>query len=288
MTRQTIRPASSTGQLWVGDAQLSYEIIGDTHLAAGQVLPFIFQHGMGGDAKQPLGYLGDTPPTPVVALNARGHAPSSDLDDPAAASFDTFADDVIALADHLDVDRFVVGGISLGAGTALNLAVRYPDRVAGLVLCRPAWLDRPQEEFNRLAYLEIADLLDRMPADSAAAHYRTSQTYQSVQATSPAAAASLLGQITRPRAAENAVILRTFPATSPTTSTDTWRGIAVPTLVIGHHDDPFHPYEIARAYADTIPGAALCTVPSKDADPGGFTAEIRTALDEYLHTHDQP
>ena len=33
-------------------------------------LPFIFQHGMGGDANQPLGYVGDTPPTPVIALNA--------------------------------------------------------------------------------------------------------------------------------------------------------------------------------------------------------------------------
>jgi pimeloyl-ACP methyl ester carboxylesterase len=61
----------------------------------------------------------------VISLNARGHAPSSDID-PAAATFDTFADDVIALADQLELARFVVGGISLGAGTALNLAIRYP------------------------------------------------------------------------------------------------------------------------------------------------------------------
>ena len=81
----------------------------------------------------------------------------------AAASFEVFADDVIALADHLGLVRFIIGGISLGAGTALNLAVRYPDRVAALVLCRPAWLDRPQAEFNRNAYTEIADLLDRYP-----------------------------------------------------------------------------------------------------------------------------
>ena len=79
---------------------------------------------------------------------------------------------MVALAAQLEVGQFVVGGISLGAGTALNLTVRYPGRVAGLVLCRPAWLDRPQAEFNRNAYAEIADLLDRMPTDAAVDHYR--------------------------------------------------------------------------------------------------------------------
>jgi hypothetical protein len=38
------------------------------------------------------------------------------------------------------------------------------------VLCRPAWLDRPQAEFNRHAYAEIADLLDSYPPETAAAH----------------------------------------------------------------------------------------------------------------------
>ena len=189
---------------------------------------------------------------------------------------------MIALADHLDLDWFVVGGISLGAGTALNLTLRYPDRVAGLVLCRPAWLDRPQAEFNRLAYAEIADLLDAHAGRRRRRAYRETAIYQSVRRTSPAAAASLLGQLTRPRAAENSVILRAFPASSPTTSADTWRGIAVPTLVIGHHDDPFHPYEIAQAHADTIPGASLCTVPSKDADQAGSPPSIRTALHRFL------
>jgi pimeloyl-ACP methyl ester carboxylesterase len=282
MTQSTIRTGLSTGQLWVGDARLVYQTIGGTHLTGGHALPLIFQHGMGGDTKQPLGYIGGTPPAPIVALNARGHAPSSDLD-PIAASFDTFADDVIAVADQLDIGRFVIGGISLGAGTALNLTVRYPGRVAGLVLCRPAWLDRPQAEFNRNAYAEIADLLDRMPTDAAVDYYRETRTYRSVQAVSPAAAASLLGQIVRPRAAENADLLRTFPAISPTTSTATWEAVDAPTLVIGHDDDPFHPYEIAQAYADTIPDALLRTVPSKDADPAGFTTNIRAALNDFLH-----
>ena len=205
---------SVTGRLQIGGAGLVYQTI---DAAGGGSMPFVFQHGMGGDANQPLGYVGDAPPSPVISLNARGHAPSSDID-PAAATFDTFADDVVALADQLELARFVVGGISLGAGTALNLAIRYPDRIAALVLCRPAWLDRPQAEFNQHAYAEIADLLDGYQPESAAARYIQTRTYQTVRSISPAAAASLLGQLTRPRAAQNAVILRAFPGSSPTTS----------------------------------------------------------------------
>jgi pimeloyl-ACP methyl ester carboxylesterase len=268
-------PAS--GELEVAGARLAYLSVAGTR---SDRLPFLFQHGMGGDAQQPLGYIGDAPPTRVIALNARGHAPSSDIA-PDAASFDRFADDVIALADQLELAEFVVGGVSLGAGTALNLALRYPDRVAGLVLCRPAWLDRPQAELNRAAYSEIADLLDAHPAD-AAQRYPDSTIYRSVRRTSPAAAASLLGQLNRPRAAENSLILRAFPGSSPTTSADAWRGIAVPTLVVGHRDDPFHPYEVATAHADAIPGAQLCTVPGKDADQAGFTTGIRAALHQFL------
>ncbi len=171
---------------------------------------------------------------------------------------------MIAIADRLELARFVVGGISLGAGTALNLAIRYPDRVTALVLCRPAWLDRPQAEFNRHAYTEIADLLEGYPPETAAARYTQSRTYQTVRNLSPAVAASLLGQLSRPRAAQNAVILCAFPGSGPTSSIDTWRAVEVPTLVIGHRDDPSHPYEIAEAYADTIPRLRFLRT---DADP---------------------
>ena len=270
--------ASVRGRLQIGGASLVYQTI---DAAGGGSMPFVFQHGMGGDANQPLGYVGDAPPSPVISLNARGHAPSTDID-PAAATFDTFADDVIALADHLELARFVVGGISLGAGTALNLAIRYPGRVTALVLCRPAWLDRPQTEFNRHAYAEIAGLLEAHSPETAAARYTQTRTYQTVRNISPAAAASLLSQLIRPRAAQNAVILRAFPGSSPASSIEDWQAVEVPTLVIGHHDDPFHPYEIAEAHARTIPGATLRTVPSKDADPARFAAQIQTALHDFL------
>jgi 3-oxoadipate enol-lactonase len=49
-------------------------------------------------------------------------------------SLDDCADDVVALADVLGIDRFVAAGFSMGGGIAQLVAHRHPDRVRGLVL----------------------------------------------------------------------------------------------------------------------------------------------------------
>jgi pimeloyl-ACP methyl ester carboxylesterase len=48
-----------------------------------------------------------------------------------------FAEQVVALLDHLGLERAVVGGASLGANVALELAVRHPQRVEGLFVEMP-------------------------------------------------------------------------------------------------------------------------------------------------------
>lgn len=45
------------------------------------------------------------------------------------------ADDVVALADVLGIDRFVAAGFSMGGGIAQLVWRRHPGRVSGLVLC---------------------------------------------------------------------------------------------------------------------------------------------------------
>lgn len=48
------------------------------------------------------------------------------------------ADDLLALLDHLDVDRAFLIGASLGGGAAINAAVMHPGRVLGLVAVDPS------------------------------------------------------------------------------------------------------------------------------------------------------
>lgn len=246
--------------------------------------PLVFQHGMGADLHQPLGFVQPLTTTRVVSLDARGHGGTDSVDDHRKVNFSTFGDDVIALMNHLNIDQFIVGGISMGAGTALDVALRYPHRIRGLVLCRPAWLDGPQDSWNRSAYERIADLLERHETDEALRKFLDSDTYRDVAAVSEAAAASLRHQITRDRARENAVILRRLPADRPSTTSRQWQTTAAPTLIMGHRDDPFHPFSIAETYGREIPSSRFVEITSKDKSTVEFQRDIERTLQEFVQT----
>jgi pimeloyl-ACP methyl ester carboxylesterase len=68
----------------------------------------------------------------VVSWNHRGVGRSSRPEDPSRVRVDSFVEDAIAVLDDAGVDRCVVAGWSIGVNTAFELAVRHPDRVAGL------------------------------------------------------------------------------------------------------------------------------------------------------------
>ena len=69
----------------------------------------------------------------VVTFDGRGNG-RSDRPAASAAYDDTeFAADAIAVLDATGTDRAIIAGLSMGAGYALQMAVRYPDRVSGAV-----------------------------------------------------------------------------------------------------------------------------------------------------------
>ncbi len=72
----------------------------------------------------------------VVELDHRGHGRG--LRSRRVFRLEDCADDVVALADVLGVDRIVAAGYSMGGPIALLAARRHPDRIAGLVLCATA------------------------------------------------------------------------------------------------------------------------------------------------------
>jgi 3-oxoadipate enol-lactonase len=69
----------------------------------------------------------------VVALDQRGHGGGIRGRGPFRLT--DCADDVVALADELGVDRFVPVGYSMGGAVAQLVWRRHADRTAGLVLC---------------------------------------------------------------------------------------------------------------------------------------------------------
>src|SRR6185312_3205706 len=67
----------------------------------------------------------------VIAVEAQGHGRTADIDREITPT--ALAGDVVALLDHLGIDRAHVMGHSQGAAVALELAVSHPDRVRSVV-----------------------------------------------------------------------------------------------------------------------------------------------------------
>ena len=92
-----------------------------------------------------------------LTLDCRGQGGSAP-DPQNRYAIQTFAEDVLRLADDRHVDQFAVGGISMGAAIALHLAVHHPERVTALILARPAWLFGAAPP-NMVPFAEVAQLL---------------------------------------------------------------------------------------------------------------------------------
>lgn len=89
----------------------------------------------------------------AVAMDMRGHGMSDAprCNDYAIAGL---ADDVAAVADGLQLDRFVLVGHSLGGMVAADYAGRHPERVAGLVLLATPGKSPPELAQKVMASLE--------------------------------------------------------------------------------------------------------------------------------------
>jgi pimeloyl-ACP methyl ester carboxylesterase len=249
--------------------------------SVGEGLPFVFQHGMGADVAQPLSAGANLAGWHVIAMDCRGHGQTEANLDPARISFVQFAEDLKVLLDSLNIGRAVVGGISMGAGVALAFALAHPERVNGLILVRPAWLDRPFPTNLRWFPL-AARLLQDYPVDEAAPRFEQLPEFSELEAGSRPAADSLLGQFRRPHARERASILVGMPASVPVTSLAQCRQLQVPTLVVVNAHDPVHPDVLGEQLAAAIPGAALSRITSKAESETLHQADLARTLQDFL------
>lgn len=246
-------------------------------------LTFVFQHGLGGDRRQPMELYEFREGVHLIAMDSRGHGKTQPLGDPDLLRFDTFADDIVALLDSLGIAEFAAGGISMGAGIALNLALRYPARVVGLLLVRPAWLAQPCPP-NLDCMVEVGQWIRDYGPDEGRSRFLSSPLYLRLQQEAPYTAGSLLAQFDEPRAADAWPRLLRLPADAPNRDPDAWRTVAVPTLVLANHADLTHPYDYAETLAAAIPHANLVEVPSKAVDQAAHIAAARTHIDEFLQS----
>ncbi|MGN6782211.1 MAG: alpha/beta fold hydrolase [Marmoricola sp.] len=233
------------GQFFVDDHRLEFTEYGGGDrwvvLLPGQLMPRRMH--------QPLARTLAAAGNHVVTLDLLGHGRSDRPADPMAYSMTDFGAQVIALLDHLGVERAVVGGTSLGANVSLEVADAAPDRVAGLLLEMPV-LDNAVEA-GILAFAPLLFAARVLPGAVTATRLVTRAVPRGLVPFWVGVGLDTLGQRPGPMAAAIHGIF--FGRVAPS-----WRrrrSIDVPALVIGHPRDPIHPAADAAMLAEELPDA---------------------------------
>lgn len=185
----------------------------------------------------------------VIAVDMLGHGDSAPVRDMTAHSMTLYGRDVIALLDHLGVTSAVVGGTSLGANVALEVAVAAPDRVRALVLEMPVLENGLVGAGAFFVPLALSIRINRRGMRLVAALTRLiPRTFF---------LADLLIDFVRREPETSLAILDgiTFGRVAPPAVER--RRLRQPALVIGHARDPIHPFSDADMLAHELPGARL-------------------------------
>ena len=106
--------------------------------------PIVLLHGLSANSSEFRGLVdaGLSPRFHVIAPDLRGRART---DKPADGySMDDHADDVIALLDHLGLERVIIGGHSFGALLAIFIAAKHAERVSRVIVIDAAIHMHPQ------------------------------------------------------------------------------------------------------------------------------------------------
>jgi pimeloyl-ACP methyl ester carboxylesterase len=241
--------------------------------------PLVFQHGLGGDVNQPRTFV--VPGVRLLSFDARGHGGTLASLDPERLTFSSFADDLCSLLDHLTIHAAVIGGISMGAGVALNFALRFPDRTLGLILCRPAWLNERSPQ-NLQVYPQIANLIEQEGIVKGRTLFESYELFQQIRNESVDSAHSLLRQFERPGAEQNFAVLDRMPKDVPNNDSADWKTIRVPTLILGNRQDPLHPIDYAQLLSSLIPSSTFREVTPKSVEPADHVKEVATAISLFL------
>jgi pimeloyl-ACP methyl ester carboxylesterase len=214
----------------------------------------------------------------VIRFDCRDQGPSQCYP-PGEPPYDLWdlADDAVALLDHYGVRRAHVWGGSSGGIVGQLMAIRYPQRVASLVLqastpevpraahasagTAGAELQLPpptaavQDLIQYLADVDWSDRAARVQASVREAHVVAGTRRFPVDDAAHRAYAE------REYARQRNVLSFRFNTPIAETRTASWRSrlrdLRVPTLVMHGTEDPALPYPHGVALADEIPGASL-------------------------------
>jgi len=230
--------------------------------------PLVFLHGLGAGKSQTASSLPHLDNIHLITPDMPGHGDSKSFD-PETYSFDSFADHVIALMNHLGIGKCHLGGLSMGSGITLNIALRYPDRFKKLILLRPAWLDSP-----RPAHLKLVADAGELPE----AVFQMKPGFQRLLADNPLVAKSISAVYQNP----NRTVLARMWHSCPFSSLDDLKKITAPALVMSTPRDDLHPESVASAIAKALPNSQLIPLPARYQEPAAYQQSLNQHINQFL------
>lgn len=221
---------------------------------------------------------------PLVVYDARGHGESSPAPPGSGYGYDELVADAAAVLDETVGERRVVlGGSSMGAHTAVALALRHPERIAGLVVIGPAYNGVPPSDESLRQWDELADGLER---DGVEGFMRAYESHLR-----PSEWRDTLLRFTRERLEKHRYPEAVAQAMRETTRDRPFEDMAelefleLPALVVASNDeaDPGHPFAVAEAYAERLPQARLVSEGEGDSPLAWQGGKLSREIAAFAH-----
>jgi pimeloyl-ACP methyl ester carboxylesterase len=215
-------------------------------------------------------------------------------------SRDNYVADVLAVADRLGLERFILGGNSMGGKHALAFAAAHPDRVAGLVLVDASGgpiletnedTDRKDSGGGNIGFTiaqtpGINLLVEQVTPRSLIA--QSLEQSVSVKAVASEAAIDRYWEMLRYPGNRRATLKRFGYPYEPLSEADV-AGITAPTLILWGEEDRLIPLAAGQWLAKTMPNAAFKAYPKIGHLPQEeAVAQTLADLEPWLAEHAPP
>jgi pimeloyl-ACP methyl ester carboxylesterase len=196
----------------------------------------------------------------LIAYDARGHGESEFTENEADYTWTSHANDMRALMDALGIERAIIGGGSMGAGTSIVFALEHPERVEKLVLLAPPPLAETIDTAQQV-FCGLASLIESVGVEKAAEIVLQLPQYGDMRENDPAQYAQMSEWLRGLRADSTPVAVRGL-LNGPALPEERFADVRVPTLIVAHPDDPIHPVSTAEKLHASIAGSQLVVAPS--------------------------
>lgn len=220
-----------------------------------------------------------------ITYSSRGYPPSAVPLEPERYSYLRQADDAIDVLDAFGVERAHVVGLSMGGFCALQLGIRYPDRVHSLFVSSAGSGASPAHRPTFIVETEqVAAAYRRLGAATLAERMGVGPSRIQLQRKDPAAWQTFVDQLSEHSAEGMALTIVGIQQQRPSLYeiTDDLRRIAAPTLVVNGDEDEAC-LEPGLLLKRTVPRAGLLVIPNSGhalnlEEPGLYNETVRNFI----------